>query len=147
MASENKSSRPGSIICRFKFKFKFVHVQEVCQITDCKITDCRSRHPKRCKFFFLRNFCKFNNGSPDETEGVTIREEIEKLAKKNEELKSENVELKRNENAYEEVKLVQEEKSRIYQEHNDLKEVNELFLFMRKLVICFQGTLRKKMMS
>ena len=78
---------------------------------------------------------------------MTIREEIEKLAKKNEELKSENVELKRNENAYEEVKLVQEEKSRIYQEHNDLKVVNELFLFMRKLVICFQGTLRKKMMS
>ena len=36
------------------------HVEELCEIANCKSKACSKRHPKICKFFTAHNTCKFS---------------------------------------------------------------------------------------
>ena len=46
--------------CKYLEKCRFRHVTETCQNAKCLRKQCYRRHPKRCKFFFLKRYCKFN---------------------------------------------------------------------------------------
>ena len=84
--------------CKFNDKCKFKHVMEVCSIKSCQKKTCFKRHPKNCKFSFLRNFCKFKEDckySHDTTdnEKEMILQEVGRLKLENEILKTGNRDL------------------------------------------------------
>ena len=46
--------------CKYKRRCKFKHYQEeVCREVGCRNTDCWKRHPKPCRNFFIKKFCRF----------------------------------------------------------------------------------------
>ena len=47
--------------CKFGQVCKKKHTQETCTTFHCKVEDCTSRHPKLCKFFAQRGWCKFGD--------------------------------------------------------------------------------------
>jgi hypothetical protein len=133
----------NSGFCKFETKCHFKHVFDNCDVEGCDTTGCFKRHPKRCRYYFLKRFCKFqeschySHGEGNSHEDIAIvRLEIEKIKKKNEELESEtmhlklvNLELINNlKMAKEEVNLIMKEKNAIHTENKEIKEVNEHLL-------------------
>ena len=49
----------NSGFCKFQVNCKFKHVEGVCQETNCRNKICSRRHPRKCRYFFLRNYCRF----------------------------------------------------------------------------------------
>ena len=49
----------NSGFCKFQVNCKFKHVEGVCQETNCRNKSCSRRHPRKCRYFFLRNYCRF----------------------------------------------------------------------------------------
>ena len=45
--------------CKFREKCRFRHVKEICHNGQCEKRTCPRRHQRKCKFFFLRDHCKF----------------------------------------------------------------------------------------
>ena len=126
-------------------KCTYKHVSEVCKTNDCKKVKCFRRHPKKCKFFFLKNSCKFGkecgfshesfvNSNADQIE--VVRREIDKIQKENDLIKKENEGLKTEllemgkklENICDHVEVLKNEKSQLIKENQDFKEINETLL-------------------
>ena len=83
--------------CKFEEKCRFRHVQKICQDgQNCCKKPCSNRHPKPCKFHFLKQKCKFkykclfsDTGMKEEEQLKQIKEEIDAIKKKNKELENE----------------------------------------------------------
>ena len=37
------------------------HVEETCKLENCSVVDCRNRHPKNCRYYWLSKRCKFGD--------------------------------------------------------------------------------------
>ena len=48
--------------CKFRRECQKHHENEICQVRSCSSKDCRKRHPKLCKYFGQRVFCKYGTG-------------------------------------------------------------------------------------
>ena len=46
--------------CKFREQCVKQHVEELCEISNCKSKACSKRHPKVCKFFTQYNSCRYN---------------------------------------------------------------------------------------
>ena len=131
--------------CKFRDRCFFKHVLEDCKTKDCKKDHCLKRHPKRCKFFFLRKFCKFKtdckfshdeSDSKDDEDIQKVRHEITEIRKENESIKSRNKELKNEisimkeklENAQEDLKALEKERDKLDIENQEIKEINEILM-------------------
>ena len=140
---ENLCKFQNSGFCKFETKCNFKHVFDNCDEKGCDKTGCIKRHPKRCRYFFLKRFCKFqeschySHGEGKTHEDIAIvRMEIERIKKKNEELEKETMHLKlvnqelidNLKTAKEEVDLLKKEKNAIQIENKEIKEVNENLL-------------------
>ena len=73
--------------CKKKLECKDYHPTEVCNNESCKISRCRRRHPKKCKYF-ESGYCKFRESCKYD-HSVKIRvndllDRISKLEKQNE---------------------------------------------------------------
>ena len=131
--------------CKLRDKCTYKHVSEVCKTNDCKKVKCFMRHPKKCKFFFLKNSCKFGsecgfshesfgNSNADQIE--VVRSEIDKIKnendgikKENEGLKTELVEMeKKFENICDQVKVLKNEKASLLKENQEFRDINETIL-------------------
>ena len=125
--------------CKFRDKCRLNHLFINCDVKDCKEVDCIKRHPKRCKYFFLRRFCKFGDScsySHDEEtskEATNLHLEIEKIKKKNKELEKDSEVLKQtnlklqNELAKvkEEINAMRIKKAAIEEENKEVTQINE----------------------
>ena len=47
-------------LCKFNDKFRFWHVNQVCENPSCEIKVCIKRHPRICKYFRNYNRCKLS---------------------------------------------------------------------------------------
>ena len=45
--------------CKYDVKCKFQHSEGVCQERDCRSRSCPRRHPRPCRNFFLKKYCRF----------------------------------------------------------------------------------------
>ena len=92
----------NSGFCKFQTKCNFKHVLENYKVNGCDLTNCEKRHPKRCRYFYLKRFCKFkedcqySHGEVDTSseEIAVIRLELDKTKRENEQLERETVDLK-----------------------------------------------------
>ena len=130
--------------CKFRDKCFFKHVMEDCKTKDCKKDQCLKRHPKRCKFFFLRKFCKFkidckfshNSDSNDDEDIKKVQHEITEIQRENEIIKSRNKELENDiskleeklANVQEDLKALEKERDRFEIENQEIKEINKILM-------------------
>ena len=75
--------------CKNGDKCLRIHLKEVCQIRECDYRKCDKRHPRPCKIFRIRGFCKFGKSCryshrlPKEVEDQNKRiETLEEITKK-----------------------------------------------------------------
>ena len=75
--------------CKNGDKCLRIHLKEVCQIRECDYRKCDKRHPRPCKIFRIRGFCKFGTSCryshrlPKEVEDQNKRiETLEEITKK-----------------------------------------------------------------
>ena len=47
--------------CKFGQRCRFHHPDQVCRERACQNKSCQRRHPKPCRNFFLRKYCRFGN--------------------------------------------------------------------------------------
>ena len=133
----------SSGFCKFRHKCLFEHVLEECKTKECDKRKCLKRHPKKCKFFFLRSFCKFKSESNyshdidlEDKELKAVRLEIETISKENKVIQLENEELKHKidkmeeemKKIREEVKIQEKESSKLKIENLEIKEINETLI-------------------
>ena len=128
--------------CKYQDKCSFKHSTEICVEVKCKKQKCIKRHPKKCRFFFLRGFCKFKNdcmfshkafASP---EIQSFQAEIERVKKENSDLRERKKALEADLNGkkekiddlQEEVKEMKVKLSNVESEYLETKEVNETLL-------------------
>ena len=103
-------------------------------------TKCLKRHPKKCRYHFLKRSCKFkesceySHGQEKEIQDIKlIRLEVEQLKKINKELENDlkalklaNVNLEVNlQNLTEEVDQVKKERDALESQNDSIKEVND----------------------
>ena len=78
--------------CKFGQTCKKFHTKETCTTFHCKYSDCTLRHPKMCKFFARRSWCKFGEECSfshfSANEHFANKKEIETLKAENEALKT-----------------------------------------------------------
>ena len=88
--------------CKYSDKCRFRHVSVTCKDAKCLGKGCDKRHPKRCKFHFLKKNCKFaetccyshsysDNKNNELLEKLKV--DLENMKQKNKELEAINVEL------------------------------------------------------
>ena len=87
--------------CKFGEQCHYQHFREICQNRNCKLKECRKRHPKPCRNghqckFYRSNICAFKHDNEDSTdmenEIKKLQEEIDALKKKIEQKKEELIE-------------------------------------------------------
>ena len=123
--------------CKYKKFCKDEHPSKRCQERNCQSTKCEKRHPKPCRNYFLRRFCRFGSDcsfSHDydcevcdnrrfiiEKQETKVSNTIKDLKSKLKTCEAENKELKR------EIKEMKNEKS-VLREENDTKskKISEL---------------------
>ena len=113
------------------------------QYEACEQEGCNKRHPKRCRYFFLRGHCKFQENccysySSEDTckELANVSLEIIKIEKYNHELKKEVDHVKKENkllaNTLNKVRVkfdqLRKEKVAIEAQNKELKEINESLL-------------------
>ena len=74
-------------LCKFRGECPYKHILENC--TDEK---CNKKHPRKCKFLFLKGFCKFKNECRYSQKPFASNE-IQEVRSKIEAIKMENYEL------------------------------------------------------
>ena len=128
--------------CKFRGECSYKHILENCTDEKCKRQKCQKRHPRKCRFFFLKGFCKFENDceyshKPFASNAIQeVRSKIEANKMENVELlvKNKNLEInlqnkkKEVEALKEEVNLVKVKLLKLEREHSDTKEINELLI-------------------
>ena len=45
--------------CKLQDECNNLHVNDVCKVSDCGISNCNLRHPRPCKYHAANGFCKF----------------------------------------------------------------------------------------
>ena len=48
--------------CKFRRECQKYHEKEICKEKSCSSKECRKRHPKLCKYFGERRFCRYGKG-------------------------------------------------------------------------------------
>ena len=128
--------------CKYQDKCSFKHPTDICVEVKCKEQKCIKRHPKKCRFFFLRGFCKFKNDCKfshkafGSVEIKAVQTEIEKVKKENADLRQRNNTLEAELNdkkekidvLQEEVKDLNVKLSKVEAEYLETKDVNETLL-------------------
>ena len=66
--------------CKFRNKCRKMHVSEKCERKTCDIKSCNLRHPKICRYFRDRKFCKFGEWCCFDHKN--IEEDFEKVSEK-----------------------------------------------------------------
>ena len=138
--SEHLCKFQNSGFCKFRAKCHFKHVFEICSENKCDKSKCLKRHPKKCRYHFLKRSCKFkqsceySHGQEKEIQDIKlIRLEVEQLKKINKELENDlkalklaNVNLEVNlQNLTEEVDQVKKERDALESQNDSIKEVND----------------------
>ena len=54
-----KCSHQNTGFCKFDKRCRYKHPEVICQNRTCRERDCPKRHPKPCRNWFLRKYCKF----------------------------------------------------------------------------------------
>ena len=80
--------------CKFEEKCRFRHAQIICQ--QCSQIQCLKRHPTPCKFYFLKQNCKFKDKYMFSHENLNEKEEIKHIKEEIEAIKQKNKELENN---------------------------------------------------
>ena len=72
--------------CRYGKGCRKQHIEEICNTPKCSNKSCTKRHPKDCKYFFLKKVCKFgdkclykHNISSDKSEIDILIQEVKSL--------------------------------------------------------------------
>ena len=47
--------------CKWEASCKKIHLDEICLLEECESRKCNKRHPRPCKFFSERGFCKYGS--------------------------------------------------------------------------------------
>ena len=65
---ENITMATDSICLHHKFGFckhgercRNQHIQEICENKECRVSECRKRHPRSCRYFKMYQRCKFGD--------------------------------------------------------------------------------------
>ena len=106
--------------CKFSLKCRKMHTEEICDVRTCSL-----RHPKICKYFAWRGFCKFGDFCRFKHNRIdNLTEKGENLVKENKEMEKEIIDLK-NGILLKELKIenLKTEKERILKE-NEEKEAS-----------------------
>ena len=65
--------------CKQRNECKDYHPTEVCKNENCKISRCRKRHPKQCKYF-ESGYCKFKESCKyDHTEKIKVNDLLDRI--------------------------------------------------------------------
>ena len=74
--------------CKLQDECNNLHVNDVCRVSDCRISNCNLRHPRPCKYHAANGFCKFGSScrythKQDPTEEIrSIKSSIEEISKR-----------------------------------------------------------------
>ena len=162
--SEKLCKFQNSGFCKFDTTCNFKHVFDICTTENCDKSGCYKRHPRRCRYYFLRRRCKFrenckySHGEDHEQKEVSvIREEIERIKKENQALENEmKIILSANTNLEEcfnsqkvQLEQINREKDALEVENRELKEVNDnliedLTILNERLTYMIPGTLEEE---
>ena len=140
--SEKLCKFQNSGFCKYKTKCHFKHVQDICYDKKCEKTGCLKRHPKRCRYFYLRSFCKFkenckySHGEEKICEERELIRESKSLEKKTKELETEVNQLKLANQKLEdilkkvndELENVKKERDALHVQNKEITEVNETLM-------------------
>ena len=47
--------------CKYGSTCRLFHSKDTCTNTDCDSTSCTARHPRQCKYFFIKGHCSFGD--------------------------------------------------------------------------------------
>ena len=47
--------------CKWEANCKKIHLNEICLLEECESRKCNKRHPRLCKYFSERGFCKYGS--------------------------------------------------------------------------------------
>ena len=47
--------------CKWEANCKKIHLDEICLLEECESRKCNKRHPRHCKYFSERGFCKYGS--------------------------------------------------------------------------------------
>ena len=47
--------------CKWEANCKKIHLDEICLLEECESRKCNKRHPRLCKYFSERGFCKYGS--------------------------------------------------------------------------------------
>ena len=137
--SEKLCKFQKSGFCKFQTKCHLKNVQDICNDKKCEETGCLRRHPRRCRYFYLRSFCKFKENCKYSHVEEKICEERElireskSLEKKTKELETEVTQLKLAnqklkdilKKVNDELEKVKKERDVLHVKNKEITEVNE----------------------
>ena len=68
--------------CKYNIQCKLPHKNDICDIENCKVSQCEKRHPKECIWFRDFGRCKFYKCSYKHVKKRTIKSDIDDISNK-----------------------------------------------------------------
>ena len=68
--------------CKYNIQCKLPHKNDICDIENCKVSQCEKRHPKECIWFRDFGRCKFYKCSYKHVKKRTLKRDFDDMSKK-----------------------------------------------------------------